>query len=276
MANVITTEFWVGFSYVPMGEKYILSYSDQLVTRVSKTDHDKVSSNMLFEYALQYTSEYVLKYTPGHALQDTPHCVRWHTPSLLDYMLPSKLWWCSQLHSWARSQVHSQLHSMTHSQPAWLYAPKYALKTLSITLPIALDDTLPAYLTIHSEVSSQDALNHTPKHALKYTPNYTRWHTPSLLNCTLWSKLWRHSQEHLWLHSQVHLPVAYQYTLKRENTPNCTWVYAPMYAPACSIQRLAELQTPGIARHEANGIWWASCRGRWATGGMWCVVHGRS
>jgi len=96
---------------------------------------------------------------------------------------------------------------MTHFQPALQYAPKWALRTLSITLPsvlsstlpIALDGTLAACLTVCSQVSSLDALNHTPEHPLKYTPNCTRWHSPSPLDCTPPSTLSRHSQEHLWV-----------------------------------------------------------------------------
>jgi len=38
-----------------------------------------------------------------------------------------------------------------------------------------------------------------------------------------------------------------------------------MYAPACSIQRHAELQTPGTGRHEAGGV-------LWAVFGGWLVV----
>ena len=93
---------------------------------------------------------------------------------------------------------------------------------LSSILPIALDDTLPVCLTIRSQVSSQDVLNHTPEHALKYTPNCPRWHTPSLVDYMLPSKLSRHSQEHLRVRTQVHLRVARKYTPKREDTPNLT------------------------------------------------------
>jgi len=195
--------------------------------------------------------------------QDAPNCTRWHTLSLLDCTLPSKLSRRSQLHSMAHSQpawlyapkwalktlpiahddtlsacltVHSQvssqdalnctrwhtpglldctfpgtlsrrsqLHSMAHSLPAWLYARWSALKTL----PIALDDTLPAFLTVRSQVSSQAALNHTPEHALKYTPKCTRWHSPSLLDYTLPSTLPRRSQVHSQeaRHSRSHLTV---------------------------------------------------------------------
>jgi len=126
--------------------------------------------------------------------QDTLNCTQWHTLSLLDYTLPSKL------------SRRSQLHSMAHSQPAWLYVSKKALKTL----PIALKGTLPAFLTVRSQVSSQDALNHTPEHALKYTTNCTRWHTPSLLDYTLLSKLSRRSQ----LHSMAHSRPAWLYAPK--------------------------------------------------------------
>jgi len=124
---------------------------------------------------------------------------------------------------------------------------------LSSTLPIALDGTLPACLTIRSQVSSHDSLNHTPEHALKYTPNCTRWHAPSVLDYTLPSKIWRHSQKHLRVRTQVHLRVARKYTRKMEDTPNLTWLYAPMYAPACSIQRLAELPKPGTGWRVVGG-----------------------
>ena len=63
---------------------------------------------------------------------------------------------------------------------------------LSSTLPIALDNTLPAYLTLHSQLSSLDALEnteyvfkYTPGHAPTDTPTCTRWHTASLLDCII-------------------------------------------------------------------------------------------
>jgi hypothetical protein len=88
---------------------------------------------------------------------------------------------------------------------------------LSSTLTIALDDTLPACVTMRS----QDTLNHTPEHALKYTPNCTRRHASSLLDYTLPSKLLRHSQEHLQVRTQVHLRVARKYIL------HCTRCHTP-------------------------------------------------
>jgi len=103
---------------------------------------------------------------------------------------------CSKRHSWLHTIVYSWLHSIVHSQPAWVmlsrrsqrhceYAPKY----------------------------TQYILKYTPGHALNDPLNCTRWHTPSLLDCTLPSKLSKHSQ--------VHLQIAVKYA------PNCTWWYTP-------------------------------------------------
>jgi hypothetical protein len=98
----------------------------------------------------------------------------------------------------------------------------------------------------HSQVSSQDALKTfsdalklTPKHALQYTPNCTRWHTPSLLGSTLPS------------------------TLSRGKTLPISLVYMLTCIPACLIQRLAELQAPGTGRSEAGGGWQAVYGGRY-------------
>jgi hypothetical protein len=100
------------------------------------TIHSQLSS----QDAPKYT-EYVLKCTPGHAPKDAPTCTRWHTASLLYCTLPNQRSRSSQAHSRARSQVHCQLHSMT----------------------------LPACLTIRSQVSSQDAPKNTSEDAPKYT-----------------------------------------------------------------------------------------------------------
>jgi len=144
-----------------------------------------------------------------YALKYTPDCTRLHTPSQLDCTLPSKLSRHSQIHLPVRSQVYSE------------YAPKYT-------------EYAPKY-------TSEYALNYTPEHAVKYGPDCTRWHTPSLLDCTLPSKLSRHSQVHLQVRSQVHLRVALKYTLKYvlKYAPNSqlhsmvhsqpTWLYAPEY-----------------------------------------------
>jgi len=242
--------------------------------------------------------------------EDALNYTRWHTPGLLDCTLPIKL------------SRHSQLHSMVHSWPAWLYAPKWALRTLPIaldgtlsacltvhsqlsfqdalnctrwytpiqldcmlpcelsrrieldlmahcwpawldvsrytlkTLRIALDGTLPAFLTLRSQVSSQDALNHTAKYALKYIPNWIRWHTPSLLDYTLPSTHPRCSQVHFQeaRHSQSHLTVYF-------NVYSCMfdaetyWVAAARYWKAGGGRQEAGcgMQEEGGGRREACG-----------------------
>jgi len=140
---------------------------------------------------------------------------------------------------------------MTHCQPTSLYNPKSALKILlstllsmlSTTLPIALDDTLPACLV--------RAPRYIFKYVLQYTPNWTRWHTSSLLDYTFLG------------------------TLTREDTSNFTWLYASMYAPACSIKRCVELQISGMRRHEAGGVWPGRFGRRQVVCGVRCVVKSR-
>jgi len=41
-----------------------------------------------------------------------------------------------------------------------------------------------------------------------------------------------------------------------------------MYAPGCSIQRLAELQASGTGRLVAGGGWREASGGRWVAGGV--------
>jgi len=144
--------------------------------------------------------------------------------------------------------------------------------TLSNTLPFTLHGTHPASLTVRSQVSSHDAFKHTP----------------SLLHYMLWGKITKCSQalsrvpprktlrialdgtltvcltvrsrvssQCALKHTPEHTP---KYTVQLQDTPNLTWLYAVMYAPGCSIQRLAELQAPGTGRQVAGG-------GRWEVGG---------
>lgn len=61
-----------------------------------------------------------------------------------------------------------------------------------------------------------------------------------------------------WLYTRM-------YTLEWQDTPNITWVYAPMYAPVYLIQTLAELQVAGTRWRAASGEWWVA-------GGGWCLV----
>jgi len=85
-----------------------------------------------------------------------------------------------QMHFFARSQVHSEVHSWlhltVHSQPAWLTLPRRSQENSKYT---------PKY-------SSEYVLKYPPGHALQDATNFTWWHTPSLLDCTLPSKLSRH------------------------------------------------------------------------------------
>jgi len=101
-----------------------------------------------------------------YALNNPPNCTRWHTSGLLD--------------------IYPQLSS----QDALKYTPCTLLRTPpsifsstlvglpSRTLLIVLVAILPAYWTVHSQVSSQDAFKCTPM----YTPKYTlyRQDTPNL------------------------------------------------------------------------------------------------
>jgi len=119
---------------------------------------------------------------------------------------------CARYYTSCCIQLNSQMHFIVCSQ---------ALKTLS--------STLPACLTIHSKVSSQNTLKHTPEYALKYTPKCTRWHTPSLLDCTLPSKLSRCSHAHSRACSQVHAPEA-RHSLSHLTICShvCSWVLNPV------------------------------------------------
>jgi len=184
---------------------------------------------------------------------------------------------------------------------------------LDCSLPVCSQPAglaLPSKLSRRSQVRYEFAPKYTSEYVLKYTPeqalndasNCTRWHTPSLLHCRLSSKLSRHFQVLLRVHSPVQplsilpstppstlsstLPItldgncqpawlyAPKYTLKREDTPNLTWLYASMYAPACSIESLAEFQAPGTGRCEAGGVWWVVFGGQRVVCGRWQVAGG--
>jgi len=105
----------------------------------------------------------------------------WHTSQPAWLTLSSKLSRHYQVHSQACSHGRSQLLSIAHSNLAWLYALKMLSstlpRTLSRMLPTALDGTLPACMSVISQVSSHEALKHSPKHALMETPNCTRLHS---------------------------------------------------------------------------------------------------
>jgi len=147
---------------------------------------------------------------------------------------------------------------------------------------------------VHSKYapySTEYILKYTPGHAPKDAPNCTRWHTPSLLDCALWSKLSRRSQAH----SKYAPKYTPGHALKK--APNCTRWYTPCllgstlpfsldYMLPCTLRhaRSRDLlscrrqapagvscrrQAPGGVRQVAYGgsVWRAAC-------GVWCVADG--
>jgi len=114
-----------------------------------------------------------------------------------------------QMHFFARSQVyfdvHSWLHSTVHSQSAWL--------TLSWGSQVRSK--------CPSKYSSENSLKYTLRYVLQDALNCTRWLTPSLLDCTIPSKLSRRSQAHSRACSHVHSQ------LRSMTCSQPAWLYAP-------------------------------------------------
>jgi hypothetical protein len=146
-------------------------------------------------------SKYALKYTPD--------CTRLYTPSLLDL----------------RSQVSSQ-DALKHTPNCTRW---HTPSLLDYTPP----SSLPRRSQVHSEYAPKYTSEYVPKytleHAFKDAPNCTRWHTPSLLDCTLPSKLLRCSQ----VHSEYAPKYTSEYVLKYtpghtlKDAPNCTRWHTP-------------------------------------------------
>ena len=128
------------------------------------------------KYAHIYTSGHVLKWTPRHALMDARRCTRWHPHIVLDYTHPRNT---QDKHKYTPSTLPNISSTFSSTLPGML----------SRTLPIALDGAVTVWLTVRSEVCSPYGLTNTPNNVLKYTPNCTRWQTPSLLGSTVPSKL---------------------------------------------------------------------------------------
>jgi len=138
--------------------------------------------------AFNKTAKYTSLHAPKYTLKHTPDCTRLYTASLLDGTLPTKLSRRSQVHSEyapSTARVRSEYAPSTlrvrseyapstlpSTPPCWFSST--LLHMLTRMLPLALDGTQPACLTVHSQTSSQEALKHTPEHALKYTPNCTQ------------------------------------------------------------------------------------------------------
>jgi len=77
----------------------------------------------------------------------------------------------------AHTEVHSWLHATVHAQPA---------SFMLATKP-----------TRHSHVHSEYIRTCTSEYTLNITPKSTWWHTASLIDCVLQSKLSRHFEAHL-------------------------------------------------------------------------------
>jgi hypothetical protein len=166
---------------------------------------------------IQQTWNWTAKCTSFH----TPNCTSLHAPKYTLKYTPD----CARLYTASMRDLHSQdaaklTPSTLPTTPPSTF-PSTLPGMLSSTLPIALNGTLPACWTVLSHVSSQDALNHTPEHALQYTPNSTRWHTSSLLDYLLPTKLTKCSQAHSRVHSQMH------YKLHSMAHSQPAWLYAP-------------------------------------------------
>jgi len=183
---------------------------------------------------------------PKWTLKSTPD----YTPSLLD----------------VRSEVSLQ-DTAKYTPSTLISTPSTFSCTppgiLSRMLTIAFDGSLPAWLGVCSQVSSQDDLKHTLEHTLKYTPNCTRWHTRRLFDYTLPSKYTRCSQ----VHSKYNLKYTPVHALK--DAPNCTRKHTPSlidytlpsklsrhfqvhfeYAPQYTSESVLKL-TPGHAPKDA-------------------------
>ena len=116
---------------------------------------------------------------------------------------------------WALDTIHHTIFNITTKYTS-LHAPKYVLKYT----PDCIRLNTPSLLDLRSQVSSQDApkytseydpkytseyvLKYTPGYALKDAPSCTRWHTHSLLDCTLPSNLSRCSQAYSRARSPIH------------------------------------------------------------------------
>jgi len=136
---------------------------------------------------------------------------RYHYVRLILYIMlhstnlkPNRQMHCFE-HSLVHSEVHSWLHLTVHSQPAWLTLSRHSQ----------------VYSKYAPKYSSEYVLKYTPGHALQVAPNCTGWHTPSLLECTLPSKISRRSQAHSWACSQVHS----QFHSMTRSQP--AWLYGP-------------------------------------------------
>jgi len=122
---------------------------------------------------------------------------------------------------------------------------------LNCTLPACLNDasnTLSSTLHVHSQVLLQV---HSQLHSQPSSPG--------------------DFQLHWFVNSQPTRLYSPKYTPKRNNSSILTRLYIPMYTPACSIPRLAELETPCTTRREAGSNWLAVFGKQHVAYGVWQI-----
>jgi hypothetical protein len=141
---------------------------------------------------------------------------------------------------------------------------------------------LPCKLSRRSQLHSE--------YAPKYTLNCSRWHTPSMRDCTLLSKHSRHSH----VHNRVALKYTSQHVLKY--APNCTRWYTPSLLRSIPLSSLSRGKTLPISldymlpcmllhaqsrdllscrRQAPGGMRLVGYGGQCLVGGVWCVAGGR-
>jgi len=138
-----------------------------------------------------------------------------------------------QMHFFACSQVlselHSWLHSIVHSQPAWL--------------------TLSRRSQVHSWLSFQ------------IHSHCTRWRTPSLLDCTLPSKLLRRAQAYSEYAPKYTSTYVLKYTPGHnfKDAPNCTWCHTPSLLDCTlpsKLSRHSQVHLWVTDKYAPNCTWW--------------------
>jgi len=158
------------------------------------------------------------------------------------------------------------VRSQASSQDALKHTPS----TLSNTLPIAPDDTLPACLTIRSQVHSEYAPKYTSEYALKCTPGHALKDAP---NCTR-----LHTPRLLDCTLSSTLRIALDYTLPacltvrsqvRSQESRRSQSHLTICCQVCSCLLDADCRCQIL-----GGVWQAAYCGLCLAGGVWRAVCG--
>jgi len=200
-------------------------------------------------YGPMYWLDYYYTHPIVGASYYTSCCIQWNCQMHFIVRSQGHLQVRSHVHSRPCSQGRSQLHSITHFQPAWLTLPS----KLSRMLPVALDGTFPACLTIRSELHSMAlpaCLTVRSQVSSQMTPKYTSESLSSPLPIVLDGTL----PANLALRSQVHSQVGRHF---QSHLTSCSHV-SSQSRDLLSCRR----QGPGVVRLVAYD-------GQWLAGGMW-------